>query len=127
MIFSKPSIAPKLKDISCKSVDLPDILQCDHSNGTSLPVLLGIKFKVLFFSVFYRDFKKICAFGILSNSDFGQGLELKELAFQALCPSLVEEEHSKITIVGYQSGFIDIDASKGRIVVFTTHVFTVLG
>ena len=89
MTFSKPSDAPKLNDISCKSVDLPDLLQCDHSSGTSLPVLLVIKNKVLFsfFSVFYGDFKKIRAFGILSTSDFGQCLELKELAFQALCPS----------------------------------------
>ena len=88
MTYSKPSDAPKLNDISCKSVDLPDILRCDYSSGTSLPVLLVINNKVLFFfSGFYGDFKKICAFAILCTSDFGQCLELKELAFQALCPS----------------------------------------
>ena len=32
-----------------------------------------------------------------------------------------------MTIVECESGFIDIDAGNGRIVVFTTHVFTVLG
>ena len=56
MTYSKPSDAPKLNDISCKSVDLPDILRCDYSSGTSLPVLLVINNKVLFF---FQDFTGI--------------------------------------------------------------------
>ena len=122
-------------NISCKSVDLPDILQCDHSSGTSLPVLLVINNKVLFFfSVFYGDFKKICAFAILSTSDFRKCLELKELAFQALCPSALwgpgrwgrEFQNNDCGIPKRIFDFIDIDAADGGIVVFTTHVFTVL-
>ena len=58
MTYSKPSDAPKLNDISCKSVDLPDILQCDHSSGTSLPVLLVINNKVLFFFQYFTGISK---------------------------------------------------------------------